>query len=207
MDKIKLAPSVFDKNALTYQEKFMDTSTYHDGFDVMLGKLPTNATVLDVACGPGNISAYLLSKRPGLDILGIDLSPVMLELAAKNCPPAKFQLTDIREIKKLNKTFDAVICGFGFPYLTKEEVIQFIADATSILNDNGVLYLSTMEDDYNNSGVQTASSGDKVFMYYHEAGYLTDALKANSLQLIETYRKEYVYNGKPTTDLVLIAGK
>ena len=44
-------------------------------------------------------------------------------------------------------------------------------------------------------------------MYYHEAGYLTEALKANKLQLIETYRKHYEYNGKPTTDLVLIATK
>ena len=207
MDRIKLAPAVFDKNALTYQEKFMDTSTYHDGFDMALSKLSPNAEILDVACGPGNISAYLLGKRPDLNILGIDLSTVMLELAEQNCPSAKFQLMDIREIRKINKVFDAVICGFGFPYLSKEEAVQFITDAATILNDTGVLYLSTMEDDYNNSGIQTASSGDKVFMYYHEAGYLTEALKANKLQLIETYRKHYEYNGKPTTDLVLIATK
>jgi len=75
----------------------------------------------------------------------------MLALAKKNNPTAEFQLLDSREILKLNKTYDAIMCGFCLPYLTKEEAIQLMEDAAKILNANGVIYISTMEDDYSKS--------------------------------------------------------
>jgi len=152
MNKTQIAVNIFDKCVSLYQDKFMDVSLYHSGFDLFCNSIKKqNAEILELACGRGNITKYLLDKRPDFKILGTDLAPNMLALAKKNNPTAEFQLLDSREILKLNKTYDAIMCGFCLPYLTKEEAIQLMEDAAKILNANGVIYISTMEDDYSKS--------------------------------------------------------
>ncbi|MGC4039813.1 MAG: class I SAM-dependent methyltransferase [Flavobacterium sp.] len=208
MDQTKIAVGVFDKLAHAYQDRFMDVSMYHDSFDIFCKSIKKeNPAVLELACGPGNITKYLLQKRADLKILATDLAPNMIELGKKNNPEAEFDLLDFRELKKLNKTFDAIMCGFGLPYLSKKEAIQFIKNAAQILNADGILYISTMEDDNEKSRIQKASSGDEVFMNYHQADYLTEALKTNGFEIIEIQRKNYLHNQQDTTDLIIIGTK
>ena len=89
-----MAIEVFDKCATIYQDKFMDLKLYHDSFNVFCSHIKkANPDILDVACGPGNITHYLLKKRPDFKILGIDLSPNMIALAQKNNPLQNYRFT------------------------------------------------------------------------------------------------------------------
>lgn len=207
MNKTSLAIAVFDKRAKEYQDKYMDVSMYHDSFNVFCNAIKKeNAEILELACGPGNVTRYLLNKRPDFKILGIDLAPNMLELAQKNNPEAGFQLMDCRDIDRLNKKYDGIVGGFCLPYLSKEESVQLIRNAAGLLKPDGVLYLSTMEDDYSKSGFQTSSYGDQAYIHYHQADYLVAALEANGFKIMDLQRKEYAApDGTKTTDLVIIA--
>jgi predicted TPR repeat methyltransferase len=209
MDKSKMAAAVFDKWANEYQAKFMNVDRYASSFDLFCQSFThQHATILELASGPGNITHYLLQKRPDFNILSTDLSPNMIALGQANNPNATFQLLDCREILSLNKKFDGIMCGFCLPYLSKEEAIQLIADSANLLNANGLLYISTMEDDYSKSGFEKGSKGDEIFMHYHQADYLTEALQENGLTILHTERKSSVAtNGKETMDLILIAQK
>lgn len=209
MDKNKIAVEVFNKNASLYESKFMDVNLYGDTLDYFCEHLKVKqAEILELACGPGNITKYLLNKRPDFKILGTDLAPQMIELAKINNPMADFQLMDCRDIAKLDKQYDGIMCGFCFPYLSKEEAIQLIADASTILKPKGVLYISTMEDDYEKSDFKKGSTGDEIFMHYHQADYLCDALKATNFKLLTLKRQDYpTQDGSKTTDLILIAQK
>jgi 2-polyprenyl-3-methyl-5-hydroxy-6-metoxy-1,4-benzoquinol methylase len=129
----------------------------------------------------------------------------MIELAKSNNPTAHFQLMDCRAIANLSKKFDAILCGFGLPYLSKEEAIQFIKDAKQKLNKNGILYINTMEDDNTKSGFKAGSTGEEMYMNYHEAVYLTNALEENDFKIIHLDRKLYTHNQEETTDLIIIA--
>lgn len=207
MDHTKNTISIFDKLASVYQDKFMDVSLYHDSLEVFCNNLLQNATVLELACGPGNITKYLLQKRPDLKIIGTDLAPNMIELAKINNPGADFQLLDCRDVGKMNRKFDAILCGFGLPYLSKEEAVQFITDAGNQLNSDGVLYISTMEDDNSKSGLKTGSTGDQMYQNFHQADYLAKALEANDFKITDISRKHYLHNEQETTDLIIIARK
>jgi len=187
----------------------MDFDLYNDTFDLFCKSIEKeNAEILELACGPGNITKYLLQQRSDFRVLGTDLAPKMIELAQQNNPTAEFQIMDCRVFLKLNRTFDGIMCGFGLPYLSKEDAVQLIKDAGNCLNKNGVLYLSTMEDDYNKSGLKKGSTDDEIFMHYHQADYLSHALEQNGFQLITLQRKDFPeQNGTITTDLILIARK
>lgn len=207
MNKSKIAVDIFNKRAKEYQNKFMDVSLYHDSFDIFCNSVQTkNAEVLEIACGPGNISKYLLQKRPDFKILGTDLAPNMIDLAKANNPQAEFQLMDGRDIVKLDKKYDAIMCGFCLPYLSKEEAIKFISDASKILKQKGILYISTMEDDYSKSGFKKGSAGDEMYLHYHESSYLIHALKENDFSIIEFKQQDFpIQDGKNDTDLIIIA--
>ncbi len=209
MDRTQQAVSIFDKNAEAYQERFMTFDLYHDTFDTFcqyIGK--PDASIVDASCGPGNITRYLLDHHPGFNILGTDLSPNMLRLAASNNPTAAFKQMDTRHILLLNSRYDGIICGFGLPYLSKEEALLFIHDAAALLQPKGVLYLSTMEKNYALSGIEKASTGEEVYMYYHESGYLEQALEANGLTVVMVQRKDFPgKDGENIIDLILIAQK
>ena len=220
MDKTKIhKPAyIFNKYAKEYQNKYMDVSAYHDSLDIFCKNIQKeNAAVLDIACGPGNITKSILEKYPRFKILGIDLSQNMIGLAKKNNPSGEFKIMDGREINKLHNMYDGIICGFCLPYLSKEETLQLISDTAGLLNPNGVFYLSMMEGDYSKSGLKKGSSGDKeeLFIYYHEAGYLMEGLKRNGFKLIDLKRiyaqqiGDLAKDGKASgdVDLVLVAKK
>lgn len=201
------AADAFDKSAKIYQDKNMDVSLFADTFNFFCDNITAdNAAILDIACGPGNITRYLLDRKPDYDILGIDLSPNMLDLARTNNPTVKFQLMDCREISQIEKRFDGIMCGFCLPYLTREEAIELIANVSGLLKPGGVFYLSTMEeDDQTKSRFQISSTGDQVYVNYHQEGYLTKALRENDFEVIDVKRfSSPDKDGLMITDLVLI---
>ncbi|ASK28879.1 SAM-dependent methyltransferase [Chryseobacterium sp. T16E-39] len=204
--KILKPVEAFDKAAKIYQDKFMDVSSFGETFNLFCDHITAdNAEILDIACGPGNITKYVLDRKPDYNILGIDLSSKMLELAQINNPTARFELMDCRVMSEMTQKFDGIICGFCLPYLTKEEAIKLIADSSALLKPEGMLYLSTMEDDYSKSGLITSSLGDQVYLYYHQEDYLAKAFRENNFEVIHINRFYSTdKDGAPVTDLVLI---
>ncbi len=51
--------------------------------------------IVDLGCGPGNVTRFLQERWPEADILGIDSSPEMLEEGRAAIPAARFQTGDI----------------------------------------------------------------------------------------------------------------
>ena len=208
-NKSEQAVSVFDQYANEYAGKFMDVSIYGESFDFFCRNIVIkDPRILEIACGPGNITRYLLNKRADFQILGIDLAPKMLELARTHNPEASFEKMDARNIRSLNKTFDGIMCGFCLPYLTKEETVTLIADASILLSPGGVFYLSTMEDDYEKSGYRKGSSGQEIFMHYYRASFLNSRLIENHFSILKMERIETsLTDGSKIQDLILIAKK
>lgn len=209
MDPIYSAADIFNKNARLYESRFMDVSLYADGFQAFCRHLAPGAKVLEIGCGPGNITRYLLEQRPDLKLLATDIAPNMLELAKANNPDVAFAWLDCRDMSGITDTYDGIVCGFCLPYLSEAESAKLIRDCAKILKTGGALYLSCMEESpENQSGIKTSSTGDKVRMYYHSAQFLSKALTEAGFEAIETIRKTSLNDLEPvTTDLLFIGVK
>lgn len=83
------------------------------------------ATVLDVACGTGvMISEYL--NRNVKKVVGIDLSPKMIEIAREkyaDCKNVSFFIGDMEEID-LQEYFDCIVVYNAFPHFCNPEVLM-----------------------------------------------------------------------------------
>ncbi|NUO02966.1 MAG: class I SAM-dependent methyltransferase, partial [Saprospiraceae bacterium] len=198
----------WDKLAAAYQDKFMDLDLYDDTYDLFCQFVEKqNPAVFEIGCGPGNVTRYLLNKRPDFKIHATDVAPSMVELAQKNNPTAHCSVMDCREINTLASRFDGILCGFCMPYLSKEDCEKLIEDCGGLLNSGGILYFSAIEDDYQKSGFETSSDGQHtMYVYYHQADYLKKALEKSYFEVVAEERKTYSKNnGTSSTHLIIIA--
>jgi ubiquinone/menaquinone biosynthesis C-methylase UbiE len=207
MDHSKQASQLFDKLAGLYQSKYMNVSAYEPALNNFISLLTApSPAILEIACGPGNVTKHILAVNPKLNVFGIDLAPGMIELAKLNCPGAQFEVMDCRQINSLLNTYDGVIVSFCLPYLNKTESQQLLKDIAALLKPGGKLYLSTIEGPHQNSGYKKASTGDEIFLNYYELADLAYFMSQARLQIISTERVSFAY-GNNDIDLVLVAGK
>lgn len=192
MDPDKNTIQNWDTLAQVYQDKFMHLDLYNDTYDAFCRLVAKpGARIFEIACGPGNIARYLLSQRPDYDILATDAAPNMVELAQINCPTAKFEVLDARNIDKINGRFDAVVCGFCLPYLSREDVEKLFRYIATLLEPDGHFYLSAIEGDYEQSGMVTGSTGQSMYQYYYAEAELLAALLSNGFKTMEVWRKPH----------------
>lgn len=210
-DRIKETIETYNVSAKAYQDKFMEMDLYNDTYDTFCHLINrTNAKILEIGTGPGNVAKYILCKRPDFKVFGIDLSPNMIVLAKQNNPQAEFGVMDCRDIHAIDVKFDGILCAFCLPYLSKEETLKFISDASLLLEPDGVLYISTMEGDYNKSGYETTSfsEGNRVFVYYHQADCVATCLIELGFDILGLQRKQYPeLDGSSLTNMIFIAQK
>lgn len=209
MNPYKVTFHTYNKIAQSYQDKFMDLDLYNDTYDLFCNLIiKPGSEIFEIGCGPGNITKYLLQKRPDFILTAIDISPNMIELAKQNNPEASFKVMDCRNIDIVTGRYDGIICGFCLPYLSKEDCAKLVKDTSAIISKAGLLYLSAIEGEYENSGYETGSTGDKVYVYYHQEDYLSAQLKAYNFEVIEIIRKSYQKSDSSfSTHLILLARK
>ena len=189
MNYKKKAAAVFNSFAQEYAEKYMDISVYRQSLDVFLQLIESDqGEILDIATGPGNIPRYILDRRPGLKIHGIDMAPKMVKIARENCPEAYFNVMDCMEISTLNRSFDAISCGFCIPYLNPEDVKILISHVYSLLKPGAPFLLSGIEETNKSPELDHTEEEDasKLISYYHSSEFLTTTLKNAGFKLLHT---------------------
>ncbi|ABQ03498.1 class I SAM-dependent methyltransferase [Flavobacterium johnsoniae] len=192
MDRYKETFETWNKIASLYQDKFMDLDLYNDTYDFICSSIDTiNPKILEIGCGPGNITKYLLSKRPDFDIFGIDIAPNMIELASKSNPKASFAVMDSRQIDEIKTKYDGIVCGFCLPYLSPSDSRKLISNCYNLLNENGLIYMSFVEGDPNKSDFQAGSSGDRIYFYFYTLDDLKTQFFENKFEEIQTFKVEY----------------
>ncbi|MFY7670682.1 class I SAM-dependent DNA methyltransferase [Tenacibaculum sp. MEBiC06402] len=182
----------WNKVAKLYEDKFMDLELYNDSYqkfcELLINEKPS---VLEIGCGPGNITKQLLNLKPQLSILATDVSENMVALAKKNNPTTRTQLLDIPSLSDLNESFDDIICGFTIPYLSKDDLEKLWNEFYFKLNKKGIIYLSFVDGDYTNSGFQTSSSGDRVYFHYYKPKFISQLLVNHNFVLLKELSIQY----------------
>lgn len=107
-------------------------------------ELDRDDIVLDVACGPGNISRRLLKwiGEPGL-VVGVDASPTMLARAVQDtdAPNAVYMRADAQRLPFAAESFDAVCC-YAALYLM-DDPFSAVAEMVRVLAPGGRIAILT----------------------------------------------------------------
>lgn len=136
----KQTTEVYDEISTSYATKFNEPSDNIDDFLKLIGK---GGKILDAGCGPGVDVVYIASK--GFDVIGIDLSEKILEIAKRKNPRIYFQKADIRKLNFKPNTFDGIIASFSLIHIPKKDVNKTVDNFYKLLKPRGVIYIGIQE--------------------------------------------------------------
>ncbi|MEW2286085.1 class I SAM-dependent methyltransferase [Streptomyces sp. NPDC047841] len=142
-DRRAQAAVVFDALGLAYEQAFAGSAPRRASLRRLVEGLAPGSRVLDVGSGTGRPTAQTLAEA-GHHVLGIDISPVMVDLAARQVPGAEFRLADIRETPLPEDSFDAACAYFSLLQMSRAEQTAVVAKLARAVRPGGFVALATV---------------------------------------------------------------
>ena len=167
----------YNRIAKDWHHDHNDDDWWKEGADKFIGLLGPGDLVLDVGCGAGIKTKYLIEK--GLQVIGIDNSEGMLTIAKENAPHGKFHCMDLRGINQLSDQFAGIFAQAVLLHIPKKEVSSVLENLTSKLKSGGYLYLTVKEQRPGGPEEETVTESDYGYEYERFFSYFTvDDLKS-----------------------------
>jgi ubiquinone/menaquinone biosynthesis C-methylase UbiE len=179
--------SYYDRNSQSYSESNKSPADFIDEFLKYLGS-NKGKTVLDLGSGPGVNAGYMASK--GFQVVGIDISERMVELAKNKYPHVEFRLGDMTKLTFPADSFDGILASYSLIHLTKDAVAFVLAKLYEILKPGGLIYISIQS---GNSAQGYFSHPlipvDKVFLNIFAKEEMFSLLSKHGFEIVSQHEK------------------
>ncbi|WP_367130646.1 class I SAM-dependent methyltransferase [Saccharothrix sp. HUAS TT1] len=183
MDQPLTAAELFDAVGQGYEDAFGRPPAVDEAVRSLLDRLPAHARVLDIGSGTGRPAAEDLAAA-GHDVVGVDVSAAMVDIARRQVPGARFVHADIREWESPDASWDAVCAFFPFLQMTRDEVTDVLARIARWLRPGGLLALVTVPMDV--EGLDVGFLGHTVRLTSFAAPDLVDRVTRAGLVVLDT---------------------
>ncbi len=140
-DFFKVVEKSYDKMGETYHN-FRDNDKFIQQLERFSALLPRSGKVLDAGSGVGRPTSEFLAKK-GFDVIGVDISNKMVQLATANVPEARFYQRNILTLEFPDDSFDGIICVYTLWHIPRSDHAAIIQNFHRMLKEDGILVLNT----------------------------------------------------------------
>lgn len=132
-------------------DTFMDNIPYDEWFAYLHGLLQkygiTEGIVVDIGCGTGILTQKM--QQAGYDMIGIDLSEEMLEIARERVPAEVLLLNqDMREMDLYGSAAAMYCICDGMNYMCSAEDFKKVLERVYLFLDNGGIFIFDLKTAY-----------------------------------------------------------
>jgi SAM-dependent methyltransferase len=186
--------SSYDTIADEYAKR-IDGELSHKPFDRQLldafaEQTRQQGTVADLGCGPGMVTQYL--HDAGVNVVGFDLSPRMVQRASELHPGIAFKCEDFTRLEVLDNQWAGIVALYSLIHLPREEVQSVLRDFFRVLAPGGLLLLSFhIGPDTQHVTDWWEQTVDLDFVFYQMAEMLTNIWGAGFDTELHTEREPY----------------
>lgn len=96
--------------------------------------------VADLGCGPGRVTAHLAAL--GLDAVGVDLSPRMIELARRDYPELRFSEGSLERLEFEDDALAGIVAWYSLIHLPPTRVPEVLAEFHRVVRKEGHVLLA-----------------------------------------------------------------
>jgi SAM-dependent methyltransferase len=184
--------SSYDSVAVEYAEKFKDEMADkpfdRDCLDRLGREVGDLGPICDLGCGPGQIARYLHSR--GVNTLGVDLSPRMVEEAQRLNPEIQFHQGDMLALSDADNSWGGIAAFYCILHILREQIVDALREMKRVLKPGGVLLITFHIGDevkHLDEWWEKPVNLDFAFFQPHE---MEEWLREAGFQLIETLVRE-----------------
>jgi SAM-dependent methyltransferase len=94
----------------------------------------------DMGCGPGQVARYLHER--GASVVGMDLSPAMVEAARRLNPGIEFAQGDMRALEVADESWGGIAAFYSIIHIARPEVVAALIEMKRVLRPGGLLLLT-----------------------------------------------------------------
>lgn len=182
------AAELFDAIGSGYEDAFGRPPVVERAVRELLSVLPPAARVLDIGSGTGRPVARDLVAA-GCRVTGLDVSPVMIQLATAQVPNAEFVQADVRTWTSPPESWDAVCAYFPFLQMPRADTEAVLRDIARWLVPGGYLSLITVPMDA--EAVPVEFLGHFVQLTSFSAQDLESRIAAAGLTVVSTHSEVF----------------
>lgn len=99
-----------------------------------------DGVVCDLGCGPGHNTRYI--KDQGLQVVGVDVSPGMIDQARARNQDIEFSVGDMHRLDVPDGAWGAIAALYSIIHIPRGEVVQVLRELARALSPGGLLLLS-----------------------------------------------------------------
>lgn len=180
-DKSKFAVDVYDKIAEKYTQQYFDDLTDLPYIDKFLDYLPIEAIILDIGCGPGTFTQYLVKK--GYRVEGADLSSEMLKIARKKIPGVKFTSMDMRKLKYPPEEFEGLLVAYSLIHIPSAEIPDALKGFYRVLKPGGSMLVIAQKGEPDKVVDEPLKKGEKIFINFFTKKRLFDFISEAGFEI------------------------
>jgi len=133
----------YNRIAEDWHNDHRDDNWWAGGTDAFTPLIKPGGLVLDVGCGGGRKSRYLVEK--GFRVVGVDFSEKMIEIAKREVPSGEFHALDLRDAKTLGRMFDGIFMQAVLLHVPRADAGAVIKEMAELLAPGGCLYIAVKE--------------------------------------------------------------
>ncbi len=133
VEKYKKGDNIYSK-----YDKLLDTV-----YNLAVKSIDKNDKILDIGVGTGNLSKRFIETGYN-NIIGLDQSREMLNVAKDKFPNLKLRLGEFLKIPFENDVFDVIVSTYAFHHLNDEEKSVAILEMLRVLKENGKVVIGDL---------------------------------------------------------------
>lgn len=148
MTEIKVREQ-YDQMAAVYDQRWSAYIANTLSFLKTWAQISPQATVLDVACGTGELERLVLTECPTQQIVGVDISEKMLVFAKQKClayPNVSFHLANASALPFASNSFDVIVSANAFHYF--DDPLIALGEMKRVLKPDGTVVIMDWCRDY-----------------------------------------------------------
>ena len=163
--------ATYDKIAKDWHKDHQPDTWWMPGVDKFASLVGPSKLILDVGCGTGIKSKYLIDK--GLKVIGIDFSQEMIDIAKREVPEGEFLVMDMDNISTLTNTFDGIFVHSSLLHTKKNLVHNVLDGLLKKLKSGGYFYVAVKKKQPDGPDEEMVKENDYGYEYERFFSYFT----------------------------------
>lgn len=183
----------YDQTAKSYASKFMDELSKKHLDRILLRAFAAEnkqaGTFIDLGCGPGQTTQFL-SGCGIQDIIGTDISTVMIQTAKEINPHLKFEVADMLNLQYADHTFGAAVAFYAIVHFTNEQLVQSFQEIRRVLKEKGEFLFSFHVGDQIIHVNDFLDHPVSIDFHFFETNKIIELLQQNGFEIIDVIERQ-----------------